>query len=165
MIAKTLSKKELDGSILYNGIDIDTIATKDYYRHLLLVEQNTALIEGTLQENIVLGDTFPLQAIEEVVEVCALKSFIANRGIDFLIEDDGKNISGGEKQRIGLARFLLRRPEILLLDEVTSSLDVETRNEVAYRVIQYIRKYHMTLLVISHNNDFDKYANKFVEIK
>lgn len=165
LIAKTLSKKELDGSILYNGIDIDTIATKDYYRHLLLVEQNTALIEGTLQENIVLGDTFPLQAIEEVVEVCALKSFIANRGIDFLIEDDGKNISGGEKQRIGLARFLLRRPEILLLDEVTSSLDVETRNEVAYRVIQYIRKYHMTLLVISHNNDFDKYANKFVEIK
>ena len=97
--------------------------------------------------------------------MCALKSFIANRGIDFLIEDDGKNISGGEKQRIGLARFLLRRPEILLLDEVTSSLDVETRNEVAYRVIQYIRKYHMTLLVISHNNDFDKYANKFVEIK
>lgn len=90
LIAKTLSKKELDGSILYNGIDIDTIATKDYYRHLLLVEQNTALIEGTLQENIVLGDTFPLQAIEEVVEVCALKSFIANRGIDFLIEDDGK---------------------------------------------------------------------------
>lgn len=164
LIARTSYAGLLKGKILYNQSCIDDIALEDYYSHVLLVEQMTALIEGDLMENITLGDTFGKGEVEEVIGVCGLEKFINNKGSDFVIEEDGRNISGGEKQRIGLSRFLLRKPELLLLDEVTSSLDREMRDEVAYKVFMYAKKYNMSLFIISHSNEFDKYATKVINL-
>lgn len=164
LIARTSSRGILKGEILYNECNIDHIILDDYYSHVLLVEQMTALIEGNLMENIMLGDHFLEGEVEEVIQVCGLEKFINNKGIDFIIEEDGKNVSGGEKQRIGLSRFLLRKPELLLLDEVTSALDKETRDEVVSKVFMYAKKYNMSLFIISHNNDFDKYATKIINL-
>lgn len=164
LIARSLYNGALKGQILYNGTDINMFELDDYYNHVLLVEQMTALIEGTLMENIILGDCFSEDDIKEVLHVCELESFMSNKGLDFIVEENGKNISGGEKQRVGLARFLLRKPELLLLDEVTSSLNRETRDEIVRKIIDYAKKYEMSLLVVSHNNDFDKYSNKIIDI-
>ena len=81
-----------------------------------------------------------------------------------MISENGKNISGGEKQRIGLARILLRKPEVLILDEVTSALNEEIRETLVEKIVGYKKKYGMTMVVISHNDDFEPYRNKCYQI-
>lgn len=164
LIARTSAVGRLKGEILYNENNIEDISLDDYYRHVLLVEQSTALIEGDLMENIMLGDDFQQEDVQEVIQVCGLERFTDTKDHRFIIDEDGRNISGGEKQRIGLSRFLLRKPELLLLDEVTSSLDRETRDEVVQKIVMYTKKYNMSLLIVSHNNDFDRYATKVINI-
>lgn len=162
LIAGTLPTKNFKGYLFYNGQNLLDGLPFNYYKHVLLAEQMTVLFEGTLLENITLGDEFTSQDINEVIFTCGLEKFISNNTIHFTIEEDGKNISGGERQRIGLARFLLRKPDLLLLDEVTSSLDDAMRKLVAARLIKYAQKYNISLLIVSHNDEFDKYATNTV---
>ena len=138
--------------------------TIDYYKHVLQVEQNTVLFEGTLEENLCLGDHYTKEEIEEVIKVCNLEEFFSDRGFNYMISENGKNISGGEKQRIGLARILLRKPEVLILDEVTSALNEEIRETLVEKIVGYKKKYGMTMVVISHNDDFEPYRNKCYQI-
>ena len=122
------------------------------------------MIEGTLKENLLLGDEYLKEDLKEIIYTCCLENFLNTRGIDYHIKEDGKNISGGEKQRIGLARILLRRPDLLILDEVTSALNEEIREEIVKRIINYKEKYNLTLIAISHNNDFKQYSNKTCQL-
>ncbi len=162
LLCRLVDLHGLHGTIEYNGYPIWDYAAKDYYRHMLQVEQETVLIEGSIQENLLLGDCFTQSEIDEVLWTCVLDTFSAERGIHFLIRENGGNISGGERQRIGIARMLLRKPEVLILDEITSALDEETRQIFAGRLMTFKQKYHMTILAISHMNDFDTYCNKTI---
>lgn len=164
LISRFLPADCLEGTILYNGIDINMMPTIDYYKHVLQVEQNTVLFEGTLEENLCLGDHYTKEEIEEVIKVCNLEEFFSDRGFNYMISENGKNISGGEKQRIGLARILLRKPEVLILDEVTSALNEEIRETLVEKIVGYKKKYGMTMVVISHNDDFEPYRNKCYQI-
>lgn len=155
LISRLGNIQGFQGRILYNGENIQELDPEDYYKHLLLVEQHTVVVEGTLEDNIMLGDAFDPEALSEVIHVCCLEDFYKNRGPGYMIKENGGNISGGEKQRIGLARMLLRRPQVLLLDEVTASLDPGIRKTLVERLLEYQRKYHMTLIAISHNDDFN----------
>ena len=121
LISKYLSLHNLDGEILYNGKNIENLKLDN----ILYVEQNTVLIEGTLKENIFMGDNFLSEEFQEIIYTCVLEKFLENKEDNFVIKEHGKNISGGEKQRIGLARILIRKPEVLILDEITSGLDQE----------------------------------------
>lgn len=165
LIARFLTVQFLSGEIKYNGKNIFDYSIDNYYNHVALVEQTTFLINGTFLENILLGAEYSDAEIQEVLQICELENFIKKKGIQYIIQNDGKNISGGERQRIGLARFLLRKPDLLLLDEVTSSLDRVTRNRVAENVVQYALKYDITLLIITHNDEFDKYADEIYMIE
>ncbi|SUY45378.1 xenobiotic-transporting ATPase [Clostridium putrefaciens] len=164
LISRFLPTDGLSGKISYNGEDIEGLKINDYYKHVLQVEQNAVLIEGTLKENLLLGDEYLKEDLKEILYTCCLENFLNTRGIDYHIKEDGKNISGGEKQRIGLARILLRRPDLLILDEVTSALNEEIREEIVKRIINYKEKYNLTLIVISHNNDFKQYSNKTCQL-
>jgi len=164
LISRFLPTDCLEGTILYNGIDINMMPTIDYHKHVLQVEQNTVLFEGTLEENLCLGDPYTKEEIEEVIKVCNLEEFFSDRGFNYMISENGKNISGGEKQRIGLARILLRKPEVLILDEVTSALNEEIRETLVEKIVGYKKKYSMTMVVISHNDDFEPYRNKCYQI-
>lgn len=162
LIAGTLPIKNFKGYLFYNDKNLLDGLPFNYYNHVLLAEQMTVLFEGTLLENITLGDEFLSQDINEVIFTCGLEKFVSNNTLHFTIEEDGKNISGGERQRIGLARFLLRKPDLLLLDEITSSLDDTLRELVAARLIKYAQKYNISLLIVSHNDEFEKYATKTI---
>ena len=143
------------GRIEYNHQPIETFDWKDYHRRVLLVERVPALIDGTLSENLLLGDVFPPEQIDEVIYVCALQDFVHGRANGDLIREDGSNISGGERQRIGLARMLLRQPELILLDEITGALDPRTKSILVSRLLTFAQKYNMTIVAVSHDDAFD----------
>lgn len=122
------------------------------------------MIEDTVYENIVLGDAYSQNDIDEVVETCCLCDFIKTKKFDFILTEGAKNISGGEKQRINLARMLIRKPQVLILDEPTASLNRDMAKELVKNLKNFACKYSITLIVISHNDDFDEIINKNIDL-
>ena len=104
------------------------------------------------------------EELAEIFQICGLESFIQQYGLDYMIENTGSNLSGGQRQRIGLARILLRRPELLILDEATSALDADTAEMVVKNVATFARRHFITILAISHKQDFEKYSDKIIYI-
>lgn len=164
LMSRLIPADGLCGSIKYNNQLISNFDLKDYHCRVLLVERTPALIDGTLYENLVLGDIFYPEWIEEIIHVCVLQDFIQGRDQSYQIQGDGSNISGGERQRIGLARMLLRRPEIILLDEVTSALDSKTKSVLVNRLLTFAQKYNMTIIAVSHDDSFDAHCTQLIHL-
>ncbi|MCI5997107.1 MAG: ABC transporter ATP-binding protein [Peptoniphilaceae bacterium] len=150
--------------IKYNSVDINEIDIDLYYKNVIQVEQQPIMIEDTVYENIVLDDTYQDCDLDEVIDICCLREFVENKKLDFVLSEGAKNISGGEKQRINLARMLIRKPEILILDEPTASLNRKMAKDLVKNLKKFIEKYSITLIVISHNDDFDDIVNKQIDL-
>ncbi len=121
------------GAILLDGQDIRTIKYHDLRQQIGVVLQDTFLFNGTIFENIAYAK--PNASIAEVIEASKAAyahEFILNKsdGYDTEVGERGNRLSGGEKQRIAIARAILRDPRILILDEATSSLDTETEKKI-----------------------------------
>ncbi|CAM5482236.1 NHLP family bacteriocin export ABC transporter peptidase/permease/ATPase subunit [Streptomyces hirsutus] len=113
------------------------------------VDQDVFLFEGTVRDNVALWDpSIPDEAVVEALRDAALYDVIARRpgGIHSRVEQDGRNFSGGQRQRLEIARALVRRPSILVLDEVTSALDAETE----LVVMDNLRRRGCACVVIAH---------------
>lgn len=141
----------------YNGIPVETILPAVYYEHVMQSQQMPYIFKDTILNNITLGEDYAKEALEEVVKTACLKELIDTKGYDYLIEQNGENISGGQKQRIGLARVLLRKPDLLMLDEPTSALNPELVTDITKNIIQYCKDYQIALLLVSHNDSFENY--------
>ena len=152
------------GQIRYNGHDIQTLPAAEYHRHVLLVNQDTLLFPGTIEENLLMEQAATDEEIMEILQVCGLESFIRQYGLDYQVEDTGGNLSGGQRQRLGLARILLRRPQLLILDEATSALDADTAETVVKNITEFARRHVITILAVSHKQDFEKYSNKLIQL-
>ncbi|MDB2107071.1 ABC transporter ATP-binding protein [Clostridium paraputrificum] len=138
------------GKILIDGIDIRNYTFEELRAKISIVPQKTVLFSGTIKENIRWGKEDATD--DEIVEVCKIAdadSFISgfNKGYDSIIGQGGSNLSGGQKQRIAIARALIKRPEILILDDSTSALDTDTE----YRIIKSLKEYSkdMTTILIA----------------
>lgn len=153
-----------EGVVRLDGKDVNTICGRELYSHILMVTQDAHLISGTLSENLLLGEQYSDSEIEEVIRTVQLEEFVAEEGMERVLEEAAGNISGGQCQRICIARMLLRKPELLILDEPTSALDDRTAERLAREVTAYAKKYHMKLLVISHRDDFDGYADHLIQL-
>ncbi|HEX2990252.1 MAG TPA: ATP-binding cassette domain-containing protein, partial [Anaerolineales bacterium] len=121
------------GRITWNGIDIRDLRQSDLLAQVGVVPQETVLFSGTVRDNIRYGKP---EATEEDVIAAARAAqahdFIMTlpNGFDTRVEERGMNLSGGQKQRIAIARALLLKPSILILDDSTSSVDVETETKI-----------------------------------
>ena len=146
--------------IKYNGILINKIQPYSYYEHIIQVSQIPYIFKDTVKNNVVLAENYTEQEIKEVIYTSCLDEFFESKGEDYLLEENGANISGGQRQRIGIARALLKKPDILLLDEPTSALNLELVETITERITQYCIKYGITIVVISHNDSFEKYFEK-----
>jgi ATP-binding cassette subfamily B protein len=122
-----------DGKVTWNGIDIRDLKQSDLLMQVGVVPQETILFSGTVRENIRYGR--PGASDEEVIaaaQAAQAHDFIMNlpNGYDTRVEERGVNLSGGQKQRIAIARAILLRPAVLILDDSTSSVDVETETKI-----------------------------------
>ncbi|MBC8100956.1 MAG: ABC transporter ATP-binding protein, partial [Cytophagales bacterium] len=121
------------GRLLVDGVDVKDLALTDLRRHIGIVLQEPFLFNGTIAENIAYGK--PDATITEVMAAgraaCAHDFIVAKPdGYDTQVGEKGAKLSGGEKQRVSIARAILHNPRILILDEATSSVDVETEKKI-----------------------------------
>jgi len=121
------------GNIFYNGIDENNIQFDDLRNQIGFVTQDTQLFSGTIKENLMFVN--PGATEEDLLEAlnkssCQNLLSRAEKGIDTMIGEGGLKLSGGEKQRLSIARALLRKPKLLIFDEATSALDSLTEEEI-----------------------------------
>lgn len=166
LILKNLKSDSFDfsGSLLVNGFDIYNDKNQNMFFDFLKVNQEPYIYESSLKENILLGDNFD-DRLDEVIDVMCLKDLVERLGYNYLLKENGKNLSGGEKQRIELARILIRRPEFVILDEPTSAMNSKLSRKLAENIHKYFKKYSITTMIITHSSEFDGYANKIKELK
>ena len=143
----------MSGHILYNGTPEDEVAIEDLRDRLGFVTQDTQLFSGTIREN--LQFVRPDATDEECLEVlrhAAVEGLLlrADHGLDSKIGEGGVKVSGGEKQRISIARALLRRPQLLVFDEATSSLDSLTEEEISQTIRDVAASRDAITILIAH---------------
>ena len=126
------------GSIRYDGVELRELTREYLGNTVAYVSQDTFLFQDTIQNNITLyHEEYTPQEIEAALEQAGLKELVDSlpEGLSTMVEENGKNFSGGEKQRLSLARALLRKSRVLLLDEFTANLDKETAEKIEAQVI------------------------------
>ncbi len=136
------------GLIEYKGTDLKELDTVELRREVILLPQVPVIFPGTVRENLLIGLQFskkePPQDQQLLEEMHRMNLFKR-------LDDNTDTFSGGEKQRLALARVLLMDPEVLLLDEPTSALDDNTVDIVLGHVIDYIRENQKTLVMVTHS--------------
>ncbi|KRG16363.1 ABC transporter ATP-binding protein [Lederbergia galactosidilytica] len=152
-----------EGAILIDGHDIRTIKQEDLRSQIGVVLQETMLFRGSIMENIRYSK--PDATMEEVIQAARIANaheFIINLpdGYDTRLEENGNNISGGERQRITIARAVLHNPRILILDEATASLDIDTETAIQ-EALQRITK-NRTTIAIAHRLSTLKNADRLL---
>lgn len=141
--------KPTEGSVLYDGLELEAYDRDCICGQVGIVPQDAVLFNNTIFENIILGNTeYGLEEVKEVAKIACIHDEIESMpmGYQTLVSEMGMNLSGGQRQRILLARALLHKPKILVLDEATSSLD-----NVNERIIsEYLSKMGCTRIIIAH---------------
>ncbi len=154
-----------DGKIEIDGIDVKELAFRDLRRNVAMVSQDTYIFMGTVADNIAYGN--PEATREEIMQAAMLASahdFISRMpdGYDTVIGAAGKDLSGGEKQRLSIARAVLANPKILILDEATASVDTETEKAIQ-KALDYLVQ-GRTTLSIAHRISTLKNADRLIVI-
>ena len=152
------------GSILIDGIDIRDFTLKSLRNHMALVGQEAMLFNDTLRNNMIFGLDRDVSEDEliEAVKKARLYDFVMSlpNGLDTEIGDRGVKLSGGEKQRVSIIRALLKRSEILILDEATSSLDSKTELLIRQAIDEAVKG--RTAVVIAHRLSTIRSADKII---
>lgn len=149
---------DYSGRILVDGKELRTIDTERYYGRIAVIPQKCVVFSGTMRENICLGMSCTEEQLCRALEQAGLKEFVNSLpdGVDTILSEEGKNLSGGQSQRISIARALLRQCDVMIVDEATSSLDTKTTQEIMERLLRL----HCSVLVITHDI-FGDYMRRF----
>lgn len=149
-----------EGNVFLDGEPLTNISLESFYHKMSYVSQDTPVFDGTVRENLVFDREFPkadLQAGLERVQLLPLITAL-ERGLETRIGEKGTCLSGGEKQRLALARLWFDDPDIVILDEATSALDNVTESIVMQNVLEQLR--HATVIAVVHRltcvSGFDK---------
>lgn len=144
--------KPSSGNLLINDININECLVS-WQKMIGYVPQNINLIDDTIKENILLGQKENEEQLNEAINLSNLDSLISKseKGIYTHIGENGIKISGGQKQRLGIARALYGGRNILFFDEATSALDYDTENKIMENI--YSLRKNKTLIIVTHNED------------
>lgn len=138
-----------EGEILIGKQELRTIDRKSLSRKMAMIHQNVFLFEDTLRANITMFQEYPDEEIKAAVKKAGLEKIVEDNplGMEQMVCENGNNFSGGEKQRIAIARAILTRAEVLLLDEATSSLDTELSMQIEQLILS---QKETTILNVTH---------------
>ncbi|MYI67446.1 MAG: ABC transporter ATP-binding protein/permease, partial [Boseongicola sp. SB0673_bin_14] len=155
-----------DGALLIDGQDIRDVTQKSLHAAIGVVPQDTVLFNDTVYYNIAYGRPEASRAeIVEAARAAKIHDFISGLpdGYDTTVGERGLKLSGGEKQRVGIARTILKNPSILLLDEATSALDTETESEIQHE-LQAMGE-GRTVITIAHRLSTIAHADRIVVLE
>jgi ATP-binding cassette subfamily B protein len=142
-----------DGKILYNNVDGHEIDFDELRNQIGFVTQDTQLFAGTIKENLTFVYPEATDAdIQDTLDKASCRGLIerADKGIETMIGEGGLKLSGGEKQRISIARSLLRHPRLLIFDEATSALDSITEEEITSTIRKISQERNQITVLIAH---------------
>jgi ATP-binding cassette subfamily B protein len=145
--------RPLKGNILYNRLDENSINFDDLRKQIGFVTQDTQLFAGTIKENLLFVNPAATEAdLLEALDKASCNNLLARaeKGIDTMIGEGGLKLSGGEKQRLSIARALLRKPELLIFDEATSALDSLTEEEITRTIREVSSQGDQITILIAH---------------
>ena len=145
--------RPLQGKIFYNSLDENSISFDDLRNQIGFVTQDTQLFSGTIRENLIFVS--PSSTDADLLDVLKKASCLnllerAGKGLETMIGEGGLKLSGGEKQRLSIARALLRKPRILIFDEATSSLDSLTEEEITKTIRHVSSQRNQITILIAH---------------
>lgn len=150
------------GMVLVNGIDINDFSISDIRDDIIYVSQNETLYTGSIKDNILLNRDIDYKDFLDMCCYLEVDNIIKDNllGYDFLLEENGANISGGERQRIILARALFKKGNIILIDEGLSQMDIDLERRVLKRIFSIFKD--KMIIVVSHRfNNMDLYDKVF----
>lgn len=156
------------GTIEFDRLEFRQIKSSSFYKQVAVVPQETELFNLSLMENVTLSAKLtPKQQklFEKAIEIAHVKDFMHKlpKGVETLVGEKGIKLSGGEKQRVGIARAIYRQPAVLLLDEATSHLDIESEKKIQEALHKFFLE--TTAIVIAHRLSTLKEMDRIVVIK
>ena len=144
------SHANYSGEICYDENEIKNISSESLYDIVSMIQQNVFVFNASIRDNITMFHEFPKAEVDRAIELAGLSKLIADRGEEYLCGENGSGLSGGEKQRISIARSLLKKSQVLLVDEATAALDAETAWQVSGAILSLE---DITGIVVTHSLD------------
>ena len=144
------SYHDYDGTIYYDDTELREIGSSNLYEIESIIQQNVFVFNATIRDNITMFRDFPEEQIDEAIRLSGLSALVEEKGADYLCGENGSGLSGGEKQRISIARSLLKKSQVLLVDEATAALDTETAYQVSGAILGLK---DVTSIVVTHSLD------------
>ena len=138
------------GTVSYDDRDIRSIKPESLYEVVSTIQQNVFVFNASIRDNVTMFQEFAKDDVDRVIDMAGLRELIKEKGEDYLCGENGSGLSGGEKQRISIARALLRKTKMLLVDEATAALDAETSNRVIKAILALK---DMTRVIVTHDLD------------
>ena len=154
-----------DGKVLVDGVDLGKVSLNSYYDHVSYVSQEVPIFDGTLRENLVFDKNVSDEEIIEVLKLVSLEQFYLKlqNGLDTELGEKGIKLSGGEKQRVALARLFFEDTKIIILDEATSALDNITEKKVMNSIFEKLS--NRTVIMIAHRLESIKDVDEVLVLK
>ncbi|HNB28633.1 MAG TPA: ATP-binding cassette domain-containing protein, partial [Alphaproteobacteria bacterium] len=156
-----------EGAVILGGVDFAAVDLLKWRQMLGYVPQDVTLFHDTIRNNIALGeDTYSDDEVWRALRAAGADDFIEALplGLDHVVGERGLMISGGQRQRIALARALLHRPAILILDEATAGLDRETEAGICGRIRQMVDQEGLTVISVSHGEAWRSIADRVYKL-
>lgn len=136
------------GSVLLDGTELRELSPEALYGLMSVIQQNVFVFNASIRDNVSMFREFPQEALDETIRRAHLRELLDARGADYLCGENGKGLSGGEKQRVSIARSLLKKSSVLLVDEATAALDMQTAHQVSSDILDLTG---MTRIVVTHS--------------
>lgn len=151
------------GSIFYKGHNLKEIPSQELRKKVIMLGQEPIIFPNTIEDNLRIGRQFAkMKEPTEEEMLKALKFIELNKPLQEICS----NLSGGEKQRLALARILLLDPSVLLLDEPSAALDEDSEEKIMDRILDYAETRNISLIVVTHSRAiYEKYSDQIIPIK